>query len=111
MSFIRPGKPVENAFIESFNGRFCDECLNEHWFVLMRHATRLIEDRCIEYNIERPHSSLGYLPPAQFARAHDAKQQFLTSNFNCSSDQDRGAGQDHLDRPHNVSERKSAVVH
>ncbi|WP_155688209.1 IS3 family transposase, partial [Burkholderia stagnalis] len=82
LSFIRPGKPVENAYIESFNGRFRDECLNEHWFVSMRHAKQLIEEWRIEYNTERPHSSLGYLTPAQFARAHDAKQQFLTSDSN-----------------------------
>ncbi|MBR8434941.1 transposase family protein [Burkholderia cenocepacia] len=67
LSFIRPGKPVENAYIESFNGRFRDECLNEHWFVSMRHAKRLIEEWRIEYNTERPHSSLGYLTPVQFA--------------------------------------------
>lgn len=60
LSFIRPGKPVENAYIESFNGRFRDECLNEHWFVSMRHAKRLIEEWRVEYNTERPHSSLGY---------------------------------------------------
>ncbi|OXI43867.1 IS3 family transposase [Burkholderia aenigmatica] len=90
LSFIRPGKPVENAYIESFNGRFRDECLNEHWFVSMRHAKRLIEEWRIEYNTERPHSSLGYLTPVQFARAHDAKQQFLTSDSNCSSDKNRG---------------------
>lgn len=49
LPFIRPGKPVENAYIESFNGRFRDECLNEHWFVSMRHARRLIEEWRIEY--------------------------------------------------------------
>jgi len=43
LSFIRPGKPVENACIESFNGRFRDECLNEHWFLTMAHARRAIE--------------------------------------------------------------------
>ncbi|MBR7964502.1 transposase [Burkholderia vietnamiensis] len=69
LSFIRLGKSVENAYIESFNGRFHDECLNEHWFVSMRHAKRLIEEWRIEYNTERPHSSLSYLTPAQFARA------------------------------------------
>ncbi|MBO7881510.1 integrase core domain-containing protein [Burkholderia pseudomallei] len=52
----------------------------------MRHAKQLIEEWRIEYNTERPHSSLGYLTRAQFARAHDAKQQFLTSDSNCSSD-------------------------
>lgn len=86
LSFIRPGKPVENAYIESFNGRFRDECLNEHWFVSMRHPKRLIEEWRIEYNTKRPHSSLSYLTPMQFARAHDAKRQFLTWDSNCSSD-------------------------
>ena len=68
LSFIRPGKPVENAYIESFNGRFRDECLNEHWFLTMAHARRAIEAWRIEYNTERPHSSLGDLAPEQFAR-------------------------------------------
>ncbi len=86
LSFIRPGKPVENAYIESFNGRFRDECLNEHWFVSMRHARSLIESWRIEYNTERPHSSLGYLTPEQFARAHEAARQFLTSDSNCGPD-------------------------
>ncbi|WP_167351622.1 integrase core domain-containing protein [Burkholderia anthina] len=85
-SFIRPGKPVENADIESFNRRFRNECLSEHRFASMRHAKRLIEELCIEYSTELAHSSLGYLTPAQFARAHDEKQQFLTSDSNCSPD-------------------------
>jgi putative transposase len=68
LNFIRPGKPVENAYIESFNGRFRDECLNEHWFVTMAHARRVIEQWRIEYNTERPHSSLGDLTPEQFAK-------------------------------------------
>jgi len=58
---------VENAYIESFNGRFRDECLNEHWFLTMAHARRVIEQWRIEYNTERPHSSLGDLTPEQFA--------------------------------------------
>lgn len=84
LSFIRPGRPVENAYIESFNGRFRDECLNEHWFVSMRHARRLIEDWRIEYNTERPHSSLGHLAPVQFAQAHEARE-LLTSDSNGAS--------------------------
>ena len=58
---------VENAYIESFNGRFRDECLNEHWFLTMAHARRVIEHWRIEYNTERPHSSLGDLTPEEFA--------------------------------------------
>jgi len=67
LNFIRPGKPIENAYIESFNGRFRDECLNEHWFLTMAHARRVIEQWRIEYNTERPHSSLGDLTPEEFA--------------------------------------------
>jgi transposase InsO family protein len=67
LAFIRPGKPVENAYIESFNGRFRDECLNEHWFVTMAQARQVIENWRVEYNEERPHSSLGYRTPSRFA--------------------------------------------
>ena len=67
LSFIRPGKPNENAYIESFNGKFRDECLNEHWFLSLAHARSVIEDWRIEYNTERPHSSLGNRTPAEFA--------------------------------------------
>jgi putative transposase len=66
LTFIRPGKPVENAYIESFNGRFRDECLNENWFMSLDHARRIIEAWRIDYNTERPHSSLGYLTPEEF---------------------------------------------
>ena len=67
LAFIRPGKPNENAYIESFNGKFRDECLNEHWFVSMTHARRVIEAWRIEYNTERTHSSLDDLTPEEFA--------------------------------------------
>lgn len=77
LSFIRPGKPVENAYIESFNGKFRDECLNEHWFLSLRQARSLIEAWRLEYNTERPHSALGYLAPEQFAKAHH-EGRFLT---------------------------------
>ncbi len=77
LSFIRPGKPVENAYIESFNGKFRDECLNEHWFMSLRQAKSLIEDWPLEYNTERPHGALRYLTPEQFAQAH-RQQRFLT---------------------------------
>lgn len=70
LSFIRPGKPVENAYIESFNGKFRDECLNEHWFTTMAQARKIIEDWRIEYNTERPHSSLADRTPEEYARLH-----------------------------------------
>jgi len=58
LRFIEPGKPQQNAYIESFNGKFRDECLNEHWFLSMRHAREVIAAWRHEYNAERPHSSL-----------------------------------------------------
>lgn len=67
LSFIRPGKPMENGYVESFNGRFRDEFLNEHWFVNLNDAREKIAVWLNEYNNERPHSSLGMLSPAEFA--------------------------------------------
>jgi len=69
LHFIRPGKPVENAYIESFNGKFRDECLNEHWFVTLDHAREVIEAWRRDYNEVRPHSALDNVPPAVFAVA------------------------------------------
>ena len=57
LNFIRPGKPVENAFAESFNGRLRDECLNTNWFMSIRHAREIIESWRQDYNEVRPHSS------------------------------------------------------
>jgi len=68
LRFIEPGKPIQNAFIESFNGRLRDECLNEHWFLTLADARRLIEDWRMDYNRSRPHSSLGNLTPLEFRR-------------------------------------------
>jgi putative transposase len=67
--FIEPGKPVQNAFVESFNGTMRNECLNEHWFLDLEDARELIEAWRIDYNTERPHSSLGGKPPGEFAIA------------------------------------------
>jgi putative transposase len=66
LRFIEPGKPVQNAYIESFNGRLRDECLNEHWFQSLSHARSVVEEWRIDYNQHRPHSSLGYLSPEEF---------------------------------------------
>jgi putative transposase len=79
LSFIRPGKPNENAYIESFNGKFRDECLNEHWFVTMEQARKIIEAWRIEYNTERPHSSLGELTPTEYAERCLAREELAVS--------------------------------
>jgi len=67
LHFIEPGKPVQNAFIESFNGKFRDECLNQNWFVSLAEARQIIEAWRVDYNTARPHSSLGYRTPEEFA--------------------------------------------
>lgn len=68
LMLIEPGKPNQNAYIESFNGRLRDECLNEHWFLNLTHARAIIEDWRREYNEERPKKVLGGLTPAAYAR-------------------------------------------
>lgn len=73
LDFIRPGKPVENAFIESFNGRFRDERLNEHWFLDLQDAREKVEVWRIDYNASRPHSSLGNLSPEEFIERYQRK--------------------------------------
>lgn len=65
--YIAPGKPTQNSFIESFNGRLRDECLNEHLFANLAEARRIIEAWRVDYNTARPHSSLGGLTPTEFA--------------------------------------------
>jgi putative transposase len=69
LQFIRPGKPVENAYIESFNGRFRDECLNEEYFLSLTDARLRIEAWRQDYNTRRPHSSLASRTPTEFAES------------------------------------------
>jgi putative transposase len=69
LHFIDPGKPVQNAFIESFNGKFRDECLNQNWHTSLEDARGIIEAWRVDYNTVRPHSSLGYRTPAEYAVA------------------------------------------
>ena len=69
LDFIEPGKPVQNAFIESFNGTLREECLNENWFVSLEDAQRTIEAWRVDYESERPHSKLRDLTPREFAQA------------------------------------------
>jgi transposase InsO family protein len=68
LRLIEPGKPNQNAYIESFNGRFRDECLNEHWFTSLPHARVVIAAWHCEYNEERPKKALGGLTPAAYAK-------------------------------------------
>jgi transposase InsO family protein len=72
LDFIQPGRPMQNGHIESFNGKFRDECLNTHWFTSLRQARTIIEHWRRDYNSVRPHSALGYLTPNAFARASGA---------------------------------------
>jgi len=74
LDFIQPGKPTQNAFIESFNGKFRDECLNEHWFVNLSDAKEKIENWRCQYNTFRPHRSLGNLTPEEFAEKHKSEE-------------------------------------
>lgn len=73
LRLIEPGKPNQNAYIESFNGRLRDECLNEHWFTSIHHARAVIRVWAREYNEERPKKVLGGLTPAEYARQLAAK--------------------------------------
>src|SRR5262249_46206146 len=70
LQFIRPGKPVENAFIESFNGKCRDEFLNEHLFLSLEQVRIETEMWRLDYNRERPHSALGNLTPEAYANQH-----------------------------------------
>ena len=67
LAFIQPGKPTQNAFIESFNSRLRDECLNAHWFVTVTEAQLTIEDWRDDYNTQHSHGSLGHRTPTEFA--------------------------------------------
>ncbi len=66
LDFSRPGKPTDNAFIESFNGRVRQECLDQHWFLSLQDAQERLDAWRIDYNQSRPHSSLGNRTPAEF---------------------------------------------
>jgi putative transposase len=76
--YIQPGKPVQNSFIESFNGRFRDECLNANWFENLADARRKIEAWRVDYNQHRPHSSLAYRTPDEFARQWASKPRITS---------------------------------
>ena len=75
LDFSRPGKPVDNAFIESFNGSFRDECLNTNWFLSLGDAEEKIEAWRQDYNEWRPHSSLDNLTPVQYRQIHETQKR------------------------------------
>ena len=81
LRFIAPGKPVQNAFIESFNGRLRDECLNEHIFVNLHNAQQIIESWRQDYNTNRPHSSLNDMTPEEFSTEFFRNQQAEITNL------------------------------
>lgn len=81
---IEPGKPNQNAYIESFNGRFRDECLNEHWFASLQQAKVVINAWRREYNEERPKKSLGGLTPSAYAKTLIQKPVTLTPDSKAS---------------------------
>ncbi len=73
LKFIQPGKPIQNAFIESFNDKFRSECLNLNWFESIQHAKEVIENWRIEYNTERPNSALKNKTPEMFAKQYEQR--------------------------------------
>ena len=79
LRFIQPGKPTQNAYVESFNGKFRDECLNEKWFASLAEARRIIEEWRRHYNEVRPHSALGYMAPAEYAQKFERLGRALQS--------------------------------
>ena len=79
MDFSRPGKPTENAYIESFNGRVRQECLNLHWFTDMNEVQARLAVWRVEYNLERPESSLSYLSPWDYANNNQVKRVVINS--------------------------------
>ena len=81
LDFSRPGTPTDNAYIESFNGRLRDECLNQHWFVSMEEAGLLIESWRQGYNEERPHSSLGYQTPWEYEATWQRTEASEATNY------------------------------
>ena len=80
LHFIQPGKPTQNAYIESFNGKFRDECLNEHVFTSLHDAQQKIEDWRQDYNVNRPHRTLNQLTPEEFATLFNEQKQAEITN-------------------------------
>ena len=82
LRFIQPGKLTQNAYIESFNGKFRNECLNDNVFVNLQSAQKIIETWRQDYNTERPHSSLNGMAPTEFARTFEKEQKTEKTKLN-----------------------------
>jgi hypothetical protein len=93
LHFIEPGKPNQNAYVESFNGRFRDECLNEHWFLSLAHARQIVEAWRLDYSAVRPHSALRNVSPRSSSSA------LLTGLRARSSHPDWWRVGEHVERP------------
>ena len=74
LNYITPGRPMENGYIESFNGKFREECLNQNWFQNILEASIIIEEWRKDYNDNHPHSSLGYLTPREYLRERNKEK-------------------------------------
>jgi putative transposase len=81
LDFSRPGKPTDNAYIESFNGRFRQECLNDHWFLSLDDARDKVEAWRRDYNEERPHSALGNATPEEYAAQVEPQKPTLDQDL------------------------------
>jgi putative transposase len=79
IDFSRPGKPTDNAFIETFNGSLRDECLNVHWFASLEEAKEKIEAWRQDYNESRPHMALGNITPLEYTRQQASFKEFTSS--------------------------------
>ena len=84
LDFSRPGKPIDNAYIESFNGSYRDECLNINWFLSLQDAREKIEEWRRDYNEWRPHSSLDNLTPSQYLEEQDAREGGISPILACT---------------------------
>jgi len=91
--YIAPGKPIQNAFIESFNGRLRDELLNETLFSSLTHARPALSSWCNDYNDHRPHSGLGWLTPAEFAQTINPPRDAVLRSRNGSAPQPAATAQ------------------
>jgi hypothetical protein len=113
--YIEPGSPWENAYIESFNGKFRDECLNMNLFENGRHALEVVNEWQTEYNELRPHSSLGYETPREFAARYYSSLRATPSGL-CNTDRvekpklqmvlKQGVGQWHSNLQRNLASRR-----